>query len=241
MEDYSLAQQMKWSPHSSVGPYRAPKGCYFAAIRTCKSWQKGGDCCFFSSSKMASVHSSCPQLGDRVQIADCKATVTYVGEVQGQKGTWIGLDWDHAARGKNDGSTGGRSYFQCSKPGSGSFVRLEKFQTQAEPQTAILAAVQARYGEQGLGFDQAKQGVRPTTMPSTRKHIEWQFVGEEKVHARLSELRSLEKATLINCCISCVVYFSVLSNHSACCPAKSSLYLCSKVLDAVSCRAMKQS
>lgn len=176
---------------------------------------------------MVSGHNSCPQLGDRVQIANCKATVRYVGEVQGQKDTWVGLDWDDAARGKNDGSTGGRSYFQCSGPASGSFMRLEKFQTQSEPQTAILAAVQARYGDQELGFDQANQGVRPATMHNTKKDIQWQFVGADKVHARLSQLQALEKATLINCCISCVVYFSVLSQQFPCCLA-SSLYLYSK-------------
>ena len=159
-----------------------------------------------------------------MQIADCKATVRYVGEVQDQKDTWVGLDWDDAARGKNDGSTGGRSYFQCSGPASGSFVRLQKFQSQAEPQNAILAAVQARYGDQELGVDQAKPGVRPATMHNSRQRIEWQFVGAEKVHARLSQLQALEKATLINCCISCVVYFLVLSKHSACCSVDS-LYL----------------
>lgn len=176
---------------------------------------------------MSPRHNSYPQPGDRVQIAECKATVRYVGKVQGQKDTWVGLDWDNAARGKNDGTTGGQSYFECSAPGSGSFVRLEKFQTQAEQQIAILAAVQARYSDQEQGFDQAKQGVRPAPMPGTRKCIEWQFVGAEKVHARLSQLQALEKATLINCCISSVVCFSVLRKHSACFQADA-LYLYSK-------------
>ena len=50
MEDYSIAKQVKWSLHSSVGPYRAPKGCLFtlsllsADKLTCESWQQGGDC-----------------------------------------------------------------------------------------------------------------------------------------------------------------------------------------------------
>ena len=158
---------------------------------------------------MPPSHKSCPRPGERVQIAECKATVRYVGEVQGQKDTWIGLDWDDAARGKNDGSTGGRSYFQCSAPGSGSFVRREKFEAQAEPRTTILAAVQARYGDQQVQVDQAKPEIPPATMLGTRKGIEWQFIGAEKVHARLSQLQALEKATLINCCISCVVCFTV--------------------------------
>lgn len=173
---------------------------------------------------MTSQHNNIPQPGDRVQIAECKATIKYVGEVQGQKDTWVGLDWDDAARGKNDGSTGGQSYFQCSAPGSGSFVRLEKFQMQAEPQTAILAAVQARYGDQAVVVDQAKQGALPANEPTARKGIEWQFVGAEKVHARISQLQALDKATLINCCVSCVVRFSVLARQPACCPTRC-LYL----------------
>lgn len=155
-----------------------------------------------------------PHLGDRAQIAECKATVRYVGEVQGQQGTWVGLDWDNSARGKNDGSTGGRSYFQCSAPGSGSFLRLEKFQTQAEPKATILAAVQARYGDQET--DQATQAALPPSTPGPRKGVRWQFIGAEKVHARLSQLQTLEKATLINCCICRVVCCSVLSKLPGC-------------------------
>lgn len=155
-----------------------------------------------------------PHLGDRVQIADRKATVRYVGEVEGQNGTWVGLDWDSAARGKNNGSTGGRSYFQCSAPGSGSFVRVEKFQAQTEPTATILAAVQARYGDQET--DQAKQEASPASMPRPKKGVHWQFIGAEKVQARLSQLQTLEKATLINCRISCVVCRSVLSRQPAC-------------------------
>ncbi|KAL3159106.1 hypothetical protein ABBQ32_011103 [Trebouxia sp. C0010 RCD-2024] len=143
-----------------------------------------------------------PHLGDRAQIADCKATVRYVGEVDGQNGTWVGLDWDSAARGKNDGSTGGRSYFQCSAPGSGSFVRLAKFHAQTEPTATILAAVQARYGDQET--DRAKEEASPASMPGPKKGVHWQFIGAEKVHARLSQLQTLEEATLINCRISCV-------------------------------------
>lgn len=51
----------------------------------------------------------------------------YLGPVKGQEGTWVGVEWDDATRGKHDGSTGGIKYFTCQSGGtSGSFVRMEK-------------------------------------------------------------------------------------------------------------------
>jgi pyridoxine kinase len=52
-------------------------------------------------------------VGDRVVIAKEKATVRYIGEVAGQTGTWIGVEWDDAARGKHDGTAAGVRYFSC--------------------------------------------------------------------------------------------------------------------------------
>ena len=53
-------------------------------------------------------------VGSRLCVEKCKATVRYVGRIEGQQGTWVGLDWDDAGRGKHDGSTGGHRYFTCS-------------------------------------------------------------------------------------------------------------------------------
>ena len=58
-----------------------------------------------------------------------KATVRYVGQVDGQQGTWIGVEWDNAERGKHDGQTGGRQYFTCKKTwedAPASFVREKR-------------------------------------------------------------------------------------------------------------------
>ena len=56
----------------------------------------------------------CEQIsvGQRLQIDDFKATVLYVGPVEGQKGDWAGLEWDDHTRGKHDGSHGGKRYFK---------------------------------------------------------------------------------------------------------------------------------
>ena len=67
-------------------------------------------------------------LGRRVHIDKQRATVRYVGEVAGQQGQWIGLEWDDASRGKHDGTVNGHQYFRCLQPGNaGSFVRGSKF------------------------------------------------------------------------------------------------------------------
>ncbi|KAK9812378.1 hypothetical protein WJX73_006240 [Symbiochloris irregularis] len=53
------------------------------------------------------VTPSVPELGARVRVDSQGATIRYVGEVAGQSGSWVGLEWDLEARGKHDGSTGG--------------------------------------------------------------------------------------------------------------------------------------
>ncbi|QDZ24039.1 tubulin-specific chaperone E [Chloropicon primus] len=58
-----------------------------------------------------------------------KATVRYIGEVDEQKGTWFGIEWDKAERGKHDGQVEGKQYFACRKtwvPASASFVREKR-------------------------------------------------------------------------------------------------------------------
>lgn len=62
-------------------------------------------------------------LGDRVCIPDKElfGFVRYVGEVEGTKGVWIGVELDEPY-GKNDGSVKGKYYFRC-KPKHGVFAR----------------------------------------------------------------------------------------------------------------------
>jgi hypothetical protein len=87
--------------------------------------------------------------GQRVVIGrNYKATVRYVGPVDGQAGTWVGLEWDEESRGKHDGSYGGKQYFECSKgrTNPGSLVRLEKLKSQRIYRGISLEmAVEKRY------------------------------------------------------------------------------------------------
>lgn len=48
-------------------------------------------------------------IGDRVQVDKKNASVRYVGSIDGQDGTWVGLEWDDESRGKHDGSHSGRT------------------------------------------------------------------------------------------------------------------------------------
>lgn len=154
------------------------------------------------------VDSSKPKLNSRVQIGDCKATVKYVGEVKDQTGTWIGLEWDNPDRGKNDGSIGGSQYFRCQNPGAGSFLRQEKFASQAILGGDVLASLQERYGDQSAREQQTHQTPEPAKQPGRKNGVEWQLVGADQVQAKLSVLEALEKASLISSQVSIVVGLS---------------------------------
>lgn len=52
-------------------------------------------------------------VGQRVSYHGALCTVRYIGPVDGTAGTWLGVEWDDAARGKHDGSHKGVRYFAC--------------------------------------------------------------------------------------------------------------------------------
>ena len=86
------------------------------------------------------------QPGARLAVDKCKATVRYVGAIDDQQGTWVGLEWDNISRGKHDGAVGGRRYFTCklSAP-RGSFVREKKLQQVADLGINLPLAIIRRY------------------------------------------------------------------------------------------------
>ena len=75
-------------------------------------------------------------IGQRVALKEAEGrihpagTVRYVGEVDGHKGVWVGIEWDNPSRGRHDGEVQGKRYFRCSVEGenSASFVRPQKLQ-----------------------------------------------------------------------------------------------------------------
>ena len=61
-------------------------------------------------------------LGQRVVDAETgrsRATVRYLGQVEGNRGQWIGVEWDQEERGKHDGTNKGIRYFMTERSGRG--------------------------------------------------------------------------------------------------------------------------
>ena len=52
-------------------------------------------------------------IGDRIECSGLFGTIKYIGDVEGYKGTWLGVDWDDSERGKHDGSVNGKRYFSA--------------------------------------------------------------------------------------------------------------------------------
>lgn len=57
--------------------------------------------------------SEAPRVGQRVSYGGALCTVRYAGPVAGTTGSWLGVEWDDATRGKHDGSHKGVRYFTC--------------------------------------------------------------------------------------------------------------------------------
>lgn len=58
------------------------------------------------------------RIGDRISFSKLSSpselcTVRFIGEVDGFKGQWLGVEWDDDSRGKHDGCLEGKRYFSC--------------------------------------------------------------------------------------------------------------------------------
>lgn len=87
-------------------------------------------------------------VGSRVRCNDDFGTVKYIGEVQGYKGIWYGVEWDNAERGKHDGFVDDIQYFKTTKKGAGSFVRPNKI----APLKSCAEAIRKYYGDREVSF-----------------------------------------------------------------------------------------
>jgi tubulin-specific chaperone E len=56
---------------------------------------------------------SLPTVGTRLNFNGHIGTVKYVGNVEGTKGVWLGVEWDNPERGKHDGVKDAKRYFTC--------------------------------------------------------------------------------------------------------------------------------
>ncbi|GMT26279.1 hypothetical protein PFISCL1PPCAC_17576, partial [Pristionchus fissidentatus] len=81
-------------------------------------------------------------IGRRVQVGQDKATVRYLGNVEGVRGDWVGVEWDDFSRGKHDGTVNGKRYFTTSHISGGSLVRPILVSIGVDLETAVSQ----RYG-----------------------------------------------------------------------------------------------
>eukprot|EP00882_Tetradesmus_deserticola_P012016 GHRQ01012720.1.p1 GENE.GHRQ01012720.1~~GHRQ01012720.1.p1 ORF type:complete len:219 (+),score=34.44 GHRQ01012720.1:363-1019(+) len=143
------------------------------------------------------------EVGERLVVAKHRATVRYVGPVEGQEGTWAGLEWDDPSRGKHDGTTGGKRYFSCSSdsPTAASFVRISKISRS----NSLVDALVLRYTNQLAEGQAAAVDAQVFLHTSNHRKVWVELVGEQKVTERLSKTELLQAARLVGANISHVV------------------------------------
>lgn len=111
-------------------------------------------------SEGCSSSSAAPAVGSRVILfGKHRATVRFLGAVEGQAGQWVGIEYDDpSAGGKHDGSHAGRRYFHTAHPTAGSLVKLAKFLEAADPGRSLAAAAHERYGSENGASGSADAG-----------------------------------------------------------------------------------
>lgn len=126
-------------------------------------------------------------LGCRLIVGKHNATVRFIGNVKGQDGNWVGLEWDDPSRGKHDGSHDGVRYFSCTHhPCGGSLVRLAKLIATADLGQTLESAIQTRYKEAGnTDGNNASEGAYVST--ASHRHVPIELVGADVAAAAAGE------------------------------------------------------
>ncbi|EIM89769.1 uncharacterized protein STEHIDRAFT_166103 [Stereum hirsutum FP-91666 SS1] len=128
-----------------------------------------------------------PSIGTRIALSGYLGTIRYVGEVEGTKGTWLGVEWDDPSRGRHDGVKDGKRYFTCLVPNSGSFIRPTATIDYGKP---FLRALIEKYIE-------LPQGSQETViLGSSNGAIEVEAVNLDKIRGKLSQLERLRAISL---------------------------------------------
>ncbi|KZV96199.1 RNI-like protein [Exidia glandulosa HHB12029] len=130
------------------------------------------------------------QPGTRIALNDHNGTVRWVGQVQGTKGSWLGVEWDDPARGKHDGVKDGVRYFHCSVPGAGSFIRETPAIVRGR---SFLAAFVEKYIDDP---SQHQGAIEKVTLGSSNGVIEVEAVNLNKIRSKLLNFASLREVSL---------------------------------------------
>ncbi|KAI1330294.1 Thioesterase/thiol ester dehydrase-isomerase [Xylariaceae sp. FL0255] len=120
--------------------------------------------------------------GGKVVLTIC--TVRYVGEVAGTSGSWLGVEWDDAGRGKHDGSHKGVRYFKCKSRSAtaASFVRPTR---PADVSASFISALKEKY---------TAELAKTTAIQFSGKVAE--EIGFEKIRRKQAQLSELRYAVL---------------------------------------------
>ncbi|KAK3697992.1 hypothetical protein QZH41_014374, partial [Actinostola sp. cb2023] len=127
-------------------------------------------------------------VGKRVVCDGSRGTVKYFGEVPPTAGEWFGVEWDDENRGKHDGTLDGVSYFTCSHPKNGSFVRLKK----VEFGVSVVDALRLKYG------DDVQKHIQDLHVVGIKQKTEVEMVGAETVWKVQSCFEKLTDISLSN-------------------------------------------
>ena len=120
-------------------------------------------------------------MGHRLLLGKDKCTVRFVGEIPSYENykegdIWVGVEWDTLGRGKNNGTLGDTSYFDCT-PDMGSFLKLEKAKSGCG--LDFLLALREKY-EVEAGVD--KDDLFVYSVRDLKMSVD--FVGVEKIQKR---------------------------------------------------------
>ncbi|KAK2027107.1 CAP-Gly domain-containing protein [Colletotrichum zoysiae] len=123
-------------------------------------------------------------MGQRLSYDGALCTVRYIGPVAGTSGTWLGVEWDDAGRGKHDGRHKDVRYFSClsKNPTAASFVRPSR---PADAAQSFVAALHNKYNAEAV----AKREAEIQIVFFGKKPAE--EVGFDKIRRQLARVEDL--------------------------------------------------
>jgi tubulin-specific chaperone E len=128
--------------------------------------------------------------GKRLSFSDALCTVRYHGQLPGQDGDWLGVEWDDPDRGKHDGQYKGKRLFETlsSSPRCASFIRSTRA---ADKPRSFLEALRYKYAEDGLEHAPAQTDA---SIEISGKVVE--EVGFERIRKQQALLQELKIVVL---------------------------------------------
>lgn len=138
-------------------------------------------------------------INQRLSYSGSRCTVRYIGEVEGTKGEWLGVEWE-AEKGKHSGEYQGRKYFECScvcssyvrtcdadgsagkLPNTGSFIRPSR---ETDAPISFLEGLKRKY----TTTDDPPAAHAVISISASKVMEE---VGFDKILEKLSQLKELK-------------------------------------------------